>query len=127
MWSLPYHHARMGTSRDGDRVRYESMRRGDRARFEVEYAIGERLGPSAPGTFEHFLLERYLLFAHRRGRILEGQVHHPPYVAHRAEVARIHDDLVGAAGLPRVDRAPEVAHFSPGVEVEVFGPHPVSR
>lgn len=126
MWSLPYHHARMQVEREGERVRYASTRRAGGARFEVDYEIGERLGPSQPGTLEHFLLERYLLFAHRRGRILEGQVHHTPYVAHRARVDRIHDDLLAAAGLPRPDRAPELAHASPGVEVEVFGPHPTA-
>lgn len=125
LWSLPYHHARMETSRRADRVRYASARGGGGSRFEVEYAIGEHLGPSRAGTFEHFLLERYLLFAQRGGKILEGQVHHAPYDAYRARIDRLHDDLIAAAGMPRADRPPEAVHFSPGVEVEVFGPYPV--
>ena len=125
VWSLPYHHARMSVQTEGARVRYATARQADGARFEVDYEVGEELGPSAPGTLEHFLLERYLLFSTRRGRILEGQVNHPPYVAHRARVDRVHDDLMAAAGLPAADRMPDTVHFSPGVEVEVFGPHPV--
>jgi uncharacterized protein YqjF (DUF2071 family) len=120
-WNLPYHHASMATERAGDRIRYRSRRRSSGAAFDAEYTIGEALGASAPGTFEHFLLERYLLFAHRRGRILEGQVHHVPYPAHRASVASLHTTLPEAAGLPAVG-APEVVHYSPGVDVEVFGP-----
>jgi uncharacterized protein YqjF (DUF2071 family) len=122
-WNLPYHHARMSTERDGDRVRYASRRRGSGGpELTVDYHIGEPLGPSEPGTLEHFLLERYLLFAWKGGRVLEGQVSHPPYFAHRADVETIHDELVAAAKLPPTKSPPELAHFSPGVDVEVFGP-----
>jgi uncharacterized protein YqjF (DUF2071 family) len=124
MWSLPYHHASMSQTREGTGTRYASRRRSSGARFEVEYEIGEPLGASVPRTLEHFLLERYLLFASRRGRILEGQVHHPPYPAHRARIDRVHDELLRAAGLPAVS-APEAVHYSPGVDVEVFGPRAV--
>jgi uncharacterized protein YqjF (DUF2071 family) len=121
-WSLPYFHARMTTSREGDGIRYDSARRDGSARFSVAYDVGEALGPSEPGTFEHFLLERYLLLSTRRGAILEGQVHHPPYFAHRARVHRIEESLAEAAGLPPLPGAPDAVHFSPGVDVEVFGP-----
>jgi uncharacterized protein len=124
-WSLPYHHAKMTTSREGDRIRFDSTRRSDGSRFDVEYEIGEELGPSVPGTHEHFLLERYLLLSQRRGAILEGQVHHTPYVAHRARLARVHDDLIAAAGMPRREGPPDAVHSSAGVDVEVFGPGPV--
>ncbi len=124
-WSLPYHHARMATSRDGARVHYESVRRAGEARLSVDYEIGEELGPSTPGTLEHFLLERYLLLSERRGAILEGQVHHPPYVAHRARLTKVEHGLIEAAGMPRPSEPPASVHFSPGVDVEVFGPYPV--
>lgn len=123
-WSLPYWHARMRTERAGDRIVFASDRRGGAARFDVEYEVGAALGASAPGTFEHFLLERYYLFAHHRRRVLKGQVHHPPYPAHRARVDRLSQTLTAAAGLPALDAPPEVAHWSPGVDVEVFGPWP---
>src|SRR5690606_6315779 len=51
-WSLPYWHARMHTERAGEEVRYGSRRAGAEASLEVDYAIEERLGPSAPGTLE---------------------------------------------------------------------------
>ncbi len=126
-WSLPYFHAAMESSREGDRVRYASTRHPGGARFEVDYEIGELLGPSVPGTFEHFLLERYLLLSTRKGAILEGQVHHPPYVAHRAQIHHLEEGLLGAAGMPAPARSPDAVHFSPGVDVEVFGPAPVAR
>ena len=125
-WRLPYFHAAMSRAREGDVIRYRSRRR-DRsaAGLEVRYSPGRALGPSAPGTVEHFLLERYYLYVDKRGRLLQGQVHHRPYPAHEVEVQALDESLLAAAGLPPSTCPPELAHFSPGVEVEVFGPWPV--
>jgi uncharacterized protein YqjF (DUF2071 family) len=124
MWKLPYFHARMSTSREGDVTQYETVRRSDGAHLSVRHRVGEALGPSPVGTFEHFLLERYLLFSLRGEQLLEGQVHHTPYPAHRAEVLELDEGLFEAAGLPPARGLPEVAHYAPGVDVEVFGPWP---
>lgn len=125
-WGLPYHHASMHTAElDGTRT-YTTTRRSDpRAAFSARYRPGALLGASAPGTFEHFLLERYYLFSVRRGRVSKGHVHHVPYPAQRVEVLELSDGLIEAAGLPPVRGLPEVAHFSTGVDVEVFGPYGV--
>jgi len=125
-WSLPYHHAAMSVERERQEVRYESTRRGGPGRLAVAYEIGEALGPSSPGTLEHFLLERYLLLSTRGGKILEGQVHHVPYPAHRARIDRIEHSMIEAAGMPTPAQGPAAVHFSPGVDVEVFGPWPVT-
>lgn len=125
-WGLPYFHARMTSTRDDDRVRYRSERRGAPAALALDASIGAPLGPSTPGTREHFLLERYLLFSARRGRIDRGQVHHPPYPAQAATIHAVATTLLEAAGLPAPAGAP-VAHYSAGVDVEVFGPAPLAR
>jgi len=124
-WSLPYHHATMSTSREGANIRYASIRRHGAAVLTCDYEIRDELGASVPGTLDHFLLERYLLVSERRGAILEGQVHHTPYVAHRVNVQTLSQSIIVAGGMPRVSEAPVCAHFSPGVDVEVFGPYPV--
>ncbi len=126
-WSLPYHHATMSVSRDGERVHYASRRKASAAGLEARYEIGPALPASVPGTLQHFLLERYLLLSQRGGRIYEGQVHHVPYPAHEARVQSISQSLFEAAGLPAVAGPPRTAHFSPGVDVEVFGPWPADR
>lgn len=123
-WGLPYFHADMSTVIEGDRVRYETRRRGGSppVRASFEYSVGAALGASKVGTLEHFLLERYYLFTVAEGRVGKGQVHHVPYPAHEATLHATHDDLMAAAGLPRTTRPPSAVHFAPGVEVEVFGP-----
>ncbi|MDP6444702.1 MAG: DUF2071 domain-containing protein [Pirellulaceae bacterium] len=119
-WGLPYHHAAMTMRADGDDVHYESVRSGSRVKHEVDYRVGATLGPSRPGTLEHFFLERYLLFVERGGHIYSGQVYHTPYPAHAAEVLQISDELIAAAGIDGVQGQPEFAHYSPGVDVEIF-------
>jgi uncharacterized protein YqjF (DUF2071 family) len=120
-WGLPYYHARMEMTRMGEEINYSTRRPSSGVQHQVRYRIGENLGSSLPGTLEHFLLERYLLFVERRGQILSGQVHHTPYPAHQAHVLVVEDGLIAAAGLPGVKHPPDFAHYSPGVDVEVFG------
>jgi uncharacterized protein YqjF (DUF2071 family) len=126
-WSLPYHHATMSVAREGEKVTYASKRRAGGGTFDATYTIGAPLGPSRPGTLQHFLLERYYLLAKKGGQVLEGQVHHVPYPAHHVEIDRLDTTLIEAAGLPAQKGPPVTAHFSPGVDVEVFGPWPVKK
>lgn len=151
-WGLPYFHAEMSASFDDCDVRRvegeglrplvltghpagcgegaeqwaRSTRGGERpAVLDARWIVDEPIGPVAPDSLEFFLLERYYLFAPRKGRVYKGHVHHTPYPAHRARVLSMECGLIEAAGLPAVTRPPDVVHASPGVEVAVFGPWPV--
>ena len=122
-WGLPYFHAAMTARREGERITYRSQRKGDRAaHLDVTYDVRDDLDPSAPGTFQHFLLERYHLFAEKAGQLRRGQVHHRPYPVRAAAIASLDDGLVAATGLP-AGGTPEAVHYSDGVDVEVFGPY----
>jgi hypothetical protein len=121
---LPYWHARMHTQRTDDRIVYRSQRHwegGSPATLDVQYDVGEELGSAVEGTFEHFLAERYFLYALTgSGALLRGQVHHTPYPLRRARIVELQESLVEAAGIRRPEeRASEL--WSPGVDVEVFG------
>jgi uncharacterized protein YqjF (DUF2071 family) len=126
-WGLPYHHAHMEITQKGAEVTYRTRRRSSGAAHQVRYRVGDVLGPSRPGTLQHFLLERYLLFVQCKGRLLAGQVHHTPYPAHQAQVLQVQDDLIAAAGFPRVQEPPAFVHYSPGVDVEIFPLRVASR
>jgi uncharacterized protein YqjF (DUF2071 family) len=75
--------------------------------------------PARAGTLEHFLAERYFLYAAHDDRLYRGQVHHTPYPLQPAEVSELDVTLLAAAGIPRPDEAP-LAHFAREVNVEVF-------
>jgi uncharacterized protein YqjF (DUF2071 family) len=120
-WGLPYHYSEMQFSRAGSVHDYRVNRVwGTRPSFSVRYELGEHLGPSQPGTLEHFLVERYFLHLERRGRVWSGRVHHPPYPVQRARVLDVRDELVQASGLPPVDGAPTLVHYAEGVDVDIF-------
>ena len=119
-WGLPYHHAEMSVVRDEDRVAYGSRRVAEGANLDVVYDVGEPLGASEVGSLQHFLLERYYLYVEHHGMLRTGQVHHVPYPARAASILSIDQSLTAAAGLKGGKF--ETAHYSDGVEVEVFGP-----
>jgi uncharacterized protein YqjF (DUF2071 family) len=128
-FGLPYYHATMRRTEQPDGVvEYETRRSGGtHPVHRVRYRPGPALSPQPqPGSLEHFLLERYLLFVERDGTLLSGQVNHVPYPAHQAEVLEVHDELVAAGGLPPVQGPPVLMHYSPGVDVEVFALRPVA-
>jgi uncharacterized protein YqjF (DUF2071 family) len=125
---LPYHHARMHLVRPNNSgaISYTGRRLwpGPRpASYAIEAAPIGTPAPAAVGTLEHFLVERYLLYASRRGQLDRGQVHHTPYPIQAAEVRALDETLLAAAGIARPDDPP-LAHFARGVDVEVFALQP---
>jgi hypothetical protein len=91
------------------------------ASFSARYRVGAKLGASEPGSLQHFLAERYLLYADWGDQgIKRGQVHHTPYPLHAVDLLDWKEDLFRPAGLPAAAGAPVSALYSPGVEVDVF-------
>jgi uncharacterized protein YqjF (DUF2071 family) len=124
-FGLPYYHARMQMRRD-DRIVDYSMRRltGSSGTLALRYEVGERLGASAPGTLEHFLIERYLLHVKRGRRLWTTQVHHRPYPVYRARVLELREQLFQADDLPPAPGMPPLVHYASLVDVDVFAPFP---
>jgi uncharacterized protein YqjF (DUF2071 family) len=88
-YKLPYFHARMKVERRGGSVGYLSSRR-DAARpfvLEAEYR-GEDVESTLPqpGSLEHFLTERYCLYAHDDNGLHRADIHHTPWLIRPAEV-----------------------------------------
>ena len=84
-------------------------------------ATGHRTtGYSLPGSFEHFLIERYILYAQAGpGLLLKGHVHHTPYPVRSARLVEFEQSLLPAAGIP-LSTPPDHVAFSDGVQVHVF-------
>ena len=128
-WHLNYFHSEMDLLREGDEVRYSSRRidrrSSRRAEVDISARVGEALNPEPgvsvePGTLEHFLAERYVLYAEdHRGKLLRGRVHHSPYPLRSAEVVSCRQTLASAAEVP-VSGQPDHLLFSEGVTVDIF-------
>jgi uncharacterized protein YqjF (DUF2071 family) len=83
--------------------------------------VGGRVGSAAPGTLDHFLIERYVLHVRRRSSLWSVRVQHQPYPLHAVHLASLEEQLVRAAGLAPSSTMPLV-HFSAGVDVAIFPP-----
>lgn len=129
LYHLPYHHARMflareetGPDRSLPRLTYAGTRRRSEtgsASYAIRAQVTGPVNPARPGTLEHFLLERYILYTRFQDRLYLGRVHHSPYPAQPAAVLAFDEDLLAAAGISRPQGIP-MAHFAQGVDVDVF-------
>lgn len=124
---LPYFRAHMSiTERDG-RFDYSCVRRSRPAlRFEGRYGptAPPAALPAAPGTLEHFLTERYCLYAQAPGGALERtEVHHLPWPLQPASAEIACNELLAPHGL--AVSGPPLLHFARALEVAVWWPQPV--
>ncbi len=125
---LPYFRARIDFKRNNDSnpiFEFASQRRDARgsmpAHGKFRYSpVDEQAAPAVAGTLEHFLVERYFLYAIDESRRLHrAQVHHQPYPLQRAEVHQLDENLVAAAGIER-PQAPPLGHYAREVNVKVY-------
>lgn len=133
LWKLPYFPARMSLGHDREDTIHYSTRRvqagSSPAACRVSYTPSGTPTASAVGTLEHFLAERYILYAQNRGHLWSGRVHHSPYPLQKAQLLTLEDTLVAAAGVRRgegaIPRDLPLCHYAAGVDVEVFPLRPV--
>jgi uncharacterized protein len=100
-FGLPYYLARMQCDRVGPWLRYRSERRdrrGPPAHFAAEWQSAGTAAPAVPGSLEHFLCERYCLFAERRGRLVCGDVAHAPWQLAPIELRLVAADMTRLLG-----------------------------
>jgi uncharacterized protein YqjF (DUF2071 family) len=121
---LPYRHARGRIAVAHGAVDYR-LHRTDRdqgaAWLEASYRPQGPAGEAPPGSLEHFLVERYCLFAVRgAGEILRTDIHHRPWRIHAAEGKVRHGGLVPAALGPLPDRP--LLHVARRQDVVVWRP-----
>lgn len=125
---LPYTWSAMRLRRTGDVITYSCRRRGSgdggsasRAQVRTGRPIAE------PTPLEHFLTARWGLHVSWHGRTVHLPNEHAPWPLHRAELLDLEDDLVTAAGLPRMTGPPVSVLYSPGVTVRFGVPSPLSQ
>jgi hypothetical protein len=130
---LPYFHARMECRRDGPRgegIAYRSARthRGARpAELAMRYRPTGPPSAASPGSLEHFLAERYLLYATPPGAAPRtAEIHHAPWPLQPAE-AEIETNTMAAAGGVGLPSGPPHLCFARRLDVVVWAPRPLAR
>jgi len=122
---LPYYRARMTCERQGEWIEYASERthRGaPTAELVARYkGVGEAFVPRA-GSLEHFLTERYCLYAaDRNERIFRGEIHHAPWVLQVGE-AELHVNTMAAAAGIELPQMKPLLHFAKRQDMVAWAP-----
>lgn len=123
---LPYFLARMRVTRRNGEILYRSVRRHDPVglTFEGRYGPGSEPYEAAAGDLDHWLTERYCLYAAGRdGRIYRTDVHHRPWPLQEAWAEIGRNELAGPHALSC--EGPPMLHFSRRLDVRVWSPERV--
>ena len=121
-FSLPYFAAKMQCKIAADGwVDYRTARQASAqsSRFRYRGQGPTRLAPE--GSLEHFLVERYRLYAWhaQQQTLLTGEVEHAPYPVQDVQLSDYDAGLLSLAGFTDLDGPPAHALYSPGVDVRV--------
>ncbi len=126
---LPYFRARMSCEERSDWIEYKSERThryADGAVLTGRYRpAGEPFSPQ-PGTLQHFLTERYCLYAaDRRGQLIRGEIHHPPWPLQIAEAKLERNTMADSLRVELRSHSP-LLHFARRQDVLVWAPRRLS-
>ncbi len=122
-YHLPYYRARMAVRAEGEGVHYSSRRtdrRGRPAELVARYGPAGPVVGSRPGSLDHFLTERYCLYAPvPDGRLCRAEIHHAPWPLQPGVATIERNTLAAAAGLDQPPDPP-LLHFARRLDVVVW-------
>jgi uncharacterized protein YqjF (DUF2071 family) len=130
LYRLPYFRASMSVheARDGT-IHYRSRRThttAPPAEFIAQYRPAGAVTHSKPGSLDHWLTERYCLYAlDTSRRVFRAEIHHHPWPLQPAELETERDTMAAAAGVKLSDK-PARLSFSRRLDVLVWAPERVA-
>ena len=117
---LPYFDARISCVRDAEAIAYRAERThagAPAARFAARYAPEGDVYRARPGSLDHWLTERYCLYAtDREGAARRVDIEHVPWPLQRA-TARIDENTMAASVGFDLVAPPPVLHFARRLDV----------
>lgn len=129
LYHLPYFRARMKMDLRGGKIEYQSMRRDSAAppaEFRARYHPLGPISRAQPGTLEHFLTERYCLYAAGERQLFRADIAHCPWPLQRAE-AEIEVNTMAAAHELSLPNVPPHLLYARRVDVKVWPAQPCGR
>lgn len=120
---LNYVYAHMRAEPRGHGIEYSSRRHSGH-RFAAYYEPNGPVYRARPGTLEHFLTERYCLYARSgTGRLHRAEIHHVPWPLQPARADIEHNDMLAVNGIDA--EGPPMVHFAKRLDVLVWPLHRV--
>lgn len=124
---LPYHQANISLRRVGPDFRYHSRRALATSTFKATYRPNGESYEAEPETLEHWLTERYCLYAlSPKGQLLRNEVHHVPWPLQPATAELEENSMLAPFDLELPHEAP-LLHFASRVDVVVWNADLVAR
>ena len=103
LYKLPYFRADITLERRAGRIFYECVR-DEKSAFSGSYKAAGAAFQAEATSLEHFLTERYCLYAAERGRLYRAEIHHRPWALRPAEATidlnTMPPDDIGLDGAP---------------------------
>jgi uncharacterized protein YqjF (DUF2071 family) len=129
LYRLPYFRASMSVREGRDGTIHYYSRRTHRtapaAEFVAHYRPAGPLARAKPGTLDHWLTERYCLYAvDTSRRVFRAEIHHHAWPLQPAEVQIERDTMAAAAGLT-LPAEPGRLSFARKLDVLVWPPESV--
>jgi len=125
LFHLPYFTARMSARHHDGMWDYASERTqpgAPAARVRVSYTANGPVFRAAAGSLEHFLTERYCLYARDSGgHVLRGEIDHAPWPLQPARAVFAEQTLSDAAGFEPLSGAP-ILHYAEELDVRAWAP-----
>lgn len=110
---LPYRYSQM--ERTANRFRSKNTKTGDE--LDISFRIGNALNSGS--ATDNWLTERYALFQDSPGVMNAFDIHHAPWPLQEIALEKFQLNYPRFAAL--IGRAPDLAHYSPGVPVIAWG------
>ena len=121
---LPYFRARMGCLERNGWIEYASQRNhsgASPAALQVRYRPVASVFFPQWGTLEHFLMERYCLYAlDGSRRLIRGEIHHRPWLLQQAQAELPRNTMAEPIGIAL--EPPPLLHFARRQDVLVWPP-----
>ena len=116
LYRLPYFPAEISLRRRGDEILFDCSRGGGKA-FSAEYRSDGSVFKAEPGSLEHFLTERYCLYAEHEGELHRADIHHRPWPLQPAH-ARVDLNTMPPVRLDPADEP--LRHYSARLDVVIW-------
>jgi hypothetical protein len=122
LFHLPYYRAQIDFAERDGRVHYSAARANAGPELRIDYAPIGDVYEAANGSLEHWLTERYCLYAcSAAGALYRCEVHHVPWPLQKAEAHIEHNTLLSVHGF-ETSAPPPLLHFARRVDVVMWSP-----
>lgn len=119
---LPYYYADLEGSKVGNAFVIKGKRMDPEVPITFSWKPAEvsKRMLDVDDTLDFFLIERYAMYMEHASQLYTARVNHEPYSLLPTSISEFSPQLLEVNGFNLSGRQPDLVHYSPGVDVEIF-------